>query len=217
MEKKHSPYFVYKLYEEMTDEEKRRFMKRFGLFHALFLDPDFEAKLRNVNKLVRYDVNDQTTRKMLFNLERTIRNDKRVALIDSTALFDRTVSESGELYDVINRTNDTLVLTKVGADKQKAMDDLKERKESGFCDSDLFAVDWLITKSTIPKLLDAYRRKTKHVPDGISPEEWDTILRDIVWFCNEYVCEFKNKGTEKYEERMAQAKKSFVEHFMDLL
>lgn len=215
--KKHNKNYIYKLYDSLTEDERKRFLKRFGLFHALFLDPDFEAKLRNINKLIRYNVDDSFTKKMLFNLERVVRNEKRVTVVDSDALFDRTISTNGELYDVVDRNDNFLLLVKADTPKEEVIKNLKERKENGYCSNDLFEIDWRLIKAVIPKLLDEYRRKTKHVPENMSPEEWDTILRDIIWLCNEYVQEFKHKGSHNYDERLAQAKKSFVEHFMDLL
>lgn len=188
------------------------------MFQATFLDPDLEAKIKNINKLVRYNTEDPFTKKMLQNLERSLRDEKRVVLIDGNSLYDRIVARYNGLYDVADKNDGIMLLMQCDANKEEQINLLKQRKEQGFCDNDLFAIDYELIKTVIPKLLETYRRTSKHVPEGISEGEWDTILRDITWLCNEYVTEFtKNDNSDKYKERLAQAKKSFAEHFMELL
>ena len=155
---------------------------------------------------------------MLFNLERFINNGKKVVLIDGQTLQDRMVASCNGLYDVIDSNDKLLVLIQADANKKEQIESLKKRKEQGFCDSELYSIDFELIKTVIPKLLDEYRKTTTHVPNNITAGEWDTILRDITWLCNEYVTEFqKNDGSDTYNERLIQAKKSFAEHFMDLL
>ena len=215
---KKNNHLIYKLFENLNEYDKRRFMRRFGLFQATFLDPDFEARIKNINKLIRYNTDDPMTKKMLVNMERFVKSGKKVLLIDNNSLNDRTIAQYNGLYDVVDSNDQLLLLKQVDADKDEQIELLKQRKENGFCNANLFSVDYELVKAVIPKILDEYRKTSKHVPDNVSEGEWDTILREIVWFCNEYVTEFKRDNkTEEYKERLAHAKEMFVSYFMELL
>ena len=219
-QKKNSNWtLIYKLYEELTPKQKQNFLKRFGLFEANFLDIDLEAKIKNINKEIRYNINDSEIKKILFSLEHFVNNSKKVVLLRGESLKDRLIGQYNGLYDIVDSIDNErlIILVQSDADPEKELEYLKERKEQGFCNGDLVALDYQLIKNFIPKLLEIYRTVSKHIPNNMSFNEWDNILKQIAWFCNEYVTEFKNdNGSEEYKIKLKEAKKCFIEHFMDL-
>ena len=210
---------IYKLYEELNPKQKQNFLKRFGLFEANFLNLDLEAKIKNINKEIRYNINDSETKKILFSLEHFVNNSKKVVLLRGESLKDRIIGQCDGLYDIVDSIDDEhlLILVQSDTNPEKELEYLKERKEQGFCQADLITLDYHLVKQLIPKLLEIYRTVSKHIPNNMSFNEWDNILKQIAWFCNEYVTLFKNDdGSDEYKNKLKEARKHFIDHFMDL-
>ena len=214
---KRNDYLIYKLFENLEPHAKVRFMRRYGLFQANFLNPELEITTKNIDRI---NINDPVIKKMIINLEHFVKNHKRVIVINGECLHNRIVSTYNGLYDVVdsNDNNNLLVLTSVSSDKEEQLRQLKERKEQGFCEANLYAIDYELVRSVIPKLIEHYRKHTDHVPPNLTEGEWDLILRDITWLCNEYVDNFKNNdGSNEYLQRLQKAKEAFTTYFMELL
>jgi len=85
----------------------------------------------------------------------------------------------------------------------------------GWDDSDLWSLDHSITKYVLPRLKRFKKVNIGH-PGNLTPEQWDAILDEMIWFFELNLAPWDLFLNEEDQKRYDKAGKYFMEYFNSL-
>jgi hypothetical protein len=124
---------------------------------------------------------------------------------------------------VIDEANDNnfLILAKQG-EENKNINRYKFKKDHIFDITETYSPYTTICKSVLPNLLEEFRTHLHGYPSSLTPEEWDSILLRIIWFCRESIYLedeiniFDPIQKKEYNKFYQESKDLFCEYFLYL-
>jgi hypothetical protein len=218
---------LHELYESLSFEQEKQFLKTHNLFHAPFLSPfpldmtDKEEQEETLfNELIASNPSDERITKYIDKIDNRLKKGKHRIVINCEQIESRYLKDSS-FMTVLDETNfgDLLVLAKEGMEERN-IKLFEERLKNGFDASDLYSLDYTIARQLLPKMIEKFRDTTHSYPSNITYEEWKTILTKMIWFFNEILSDYstqtKKEDVDAYNKQMKECKELFVEYFSSL-
>ena len=175
---------------EISDYNKKQLQKLQELYDSLSWEAQEEFKRRNsfiyVSFLDESLHEDDTPEEMLDNMleEADIINhpDKHLIVFQQKELKNDLYIRQENEYMVIDEIpfDDLLVIAKKNNCKY-AVEQYKQKLNKGFCTANVYNFDETIAKSLLPDALEVFKNKCNHRPDGLTNEEWDFVLNEVIW------------------------------------
>lgn len=122
---------------------------------------------------------------------------------------------TGKYIFVPDRAGDTYCYNCDEASSEKYR---KQQLERGFGDDETFSIDYALSTFILPRLR-RYRELMDGFPAGMTWEEWQKIVDEIIWFFEQYETDFdcpEGMEQKEYSDRVDGAQLLFGQYLRSL-
>lgn len=118
-------------------------------------------------------------------------------------------SEDGKFFKDYDQEEDRI--------KERTKKIIKQRKKTGVGDDETYDLSFSLCVFLLPRL-KRFREVTIGYPFELTEKKWDSILGEMIWFCEEYINGYAydlDKDVKK-NKRFLKASKLLSKYFLDL-
>lgn len=222
--------------QSLSDEELKSFLELNGLFHIYeacvehYLDSEESESDIWYENLSEIDSNElKKVSERFIKYVKSELQPNTYYCINKKELMERRTLYLGQTkemleVDYISTGADKLLVLADKDEYQKLIDMYKEYQEKGYSKLDVWNPNYSICKTMLPKLLQEYSEQLHGTPNGLTMEQWRSIIMRMIWFCNEMVTHHDellmardtNKKIKEYYNYLSTSKDLFCEYFFDL-
>src|SRR5574344_383726 len=226
---------LYDLYNKMDDTQLNNFLQTKGLFSAPFLDPSLWETEDDINddniSLGLYkelekgtDYKDEKIQKYINQINNELTNDKVILFNASVFKNGNRFLNSTSIYKILDSTDfDKFLILANPYTTEKEIQLYKDKIKDGFNVTDLYDFQYTISKMLLPKMLAKFKDNLHGYPNGLTEDEWNKILLELIWYLREITDEDagmalqdSEKELKKYQKRILKDDALFGKYFRDL-